>query len=174
MSGRAFPVAGARWPTAAAYKYGALRSYEKHQGVDILAPEGTPVVAAADGVVILVVTGFTPAWRGYGRTIAIRHAGQHWTLYTHLSRSSVTRGQVVRAGQPIGAIGRTRWDTAALETFVDSPPHTHFEALTRFPPRARTNHFTIVDRTDPKAWLLRNPARGAGVGAALLAVAVLL
>jgi murein DD-endopeptidase MepM/ murein hydrolase activator NlpD len=71
-----------------------------HLGVDYAAPSGTPVAAAADGVVSAA------GWMGgYGRTVKIRHANGYETLYGHLSRIEVRLGQRVAQGAPIGAVG---------------------------------------------------------------------
>ena len=74
-----------------------------HLGVDYAAPSGTPVSAAADGVVSAA------GWMGgYGRTVKIRHANGYETLYGHLSRIFVRPGQRVAQGTRIGAVGATR------------------------------------------------------------------
>lgn len=73
-----------------------------HLGVDYAAPLGTPVAAAADGVVS------ASGWiGGYGRTVKIRHANGYATLYGHLSRIDVRPGQRVAQGARIGAVGAT-------------------------------------------------------------------
>ena len=73
-----------------------------HLGIDYAAPQGTPVMAASDGVVIAA------GWSGgYGRTVRLRHANGYQTLYGHLSRISVRRGQRVSQGEKIGAVGKT-------------------------------------------------------------------
>jgi len=73
-----------------------------HLGVDYAAPAGTPVSAAADGVVT------TAGWLGgYGRTVKVRHANGYETLYGHLSRIDVRGGQRVAQGDRIGAVGAT-------------------------------------------------------------------
>ena len=73
-----------------------------HLGVDYAAPSGTPVSAAADGVVA-----FSGWLGGYGRTVRIRHANGYETLYGHLSRAVVRPGQRVTQGERIGAVGAT-------------------------------------------------------------------
>lgn len=71
-----------------------------HLGVDYAAPAGTPVTAAADGVVTLA------GWLGgYGRTVRIRHANGYETLYGHLSRIDTRPGRRVAQGARIGAVG---------------------------------------------------------------------
>ncbi len=70
-----------------------LQVRRAHLGVDYAAPAGTPVSAAADGVVT------TAGWLGgYGRTVKVRHANGYETLYGHLSRIDVRRGQRVAQG----------------------------------------------------------------------------
>jgi murein DD-endopeptidase MepM/ murein hydrolase activator NlpD len=73
-----------------------------HLGVDYAAPTGTPVQAAADGVVVFA------GWEsGYGKTVRLRHANGFATLYGHLSRIDVQRGRRVPQGARIGAVGAT-------------------------------------------------------------------
>jgi len=90
------------------------RGGRPHEGIDIAAPRGTAVVAAADGLVIYAGDGV----RGYGNMIIIRHAGELVSVYAHNHRNHVTEGVEVKAGQVIaevGATGRT------------SGNHLHFE-----------------------------------------------
>jgi murein DD-endopeptidase MepM/ murein hydrolase activator NlpD len=84
-----------------------------HKGVDIAAPMGAQVLAAADGVIVR--TGTDP---GYGRFIEMAHKGGMGTLYGHLSAVLAQPGMAVRLGQPIGLIGSTGSSTGA---------HLHFE-----------------------------------------------
>ena len=91
-----------------------------HTGIDIEAPIGAPVVAAADGVVALVATstdghGHTT---GYGTYVVIAHAQGYYSLYAHLSGVLVAAGQLVQQGQPVGLVGTTGKSTG---------PHLHFE-----------------------------------------------
>ena len=108
----AFPIP-CIWPTPAAARtvtsdFGVIRSAggggsRRHQGIDISAPKGWPVFATADGVVSRV----DRDRRGYGRYVVLSHANGYSTLYAHLSKVSVKQGARVRAGETIGAIGRT-------------------------------------------------------------------
>ncbi len=88
-------------------------SWRKHLGVDYSAPTGTPVRTVGDGVVEFA------GWQnGYGNVVQVRHARSRETLYAHLSRIDVTKGQRVEQGHRIGAVGSTGWSTG---------PHLHFE-----------------------------------------------
>ncbi len=83
-----------------------LKVRRPHLGIDYAAPRGTPVLAASDGVVIAAGSS-----GGYGRTVRLRHANGYRTLYGHLSRISVRKGQRVSQGQKIGAVGSTGLST---------------------------------------------------------------
>jgi murein DD-endopeptidase MepM/ murein hydrolase activator NlpD len=90
-----------------------LQTWRKHLGVDYGAPIGTPVRTVGDGLVEFA------GWQnGYGNVIQIGHGNARSTLYAHLSRIDVKRGQRVEQGQRIGAVGNTGWSTG---------PHLHFE-----------------------------------------------
>jgi len=101
-------------------RYG-LRSGQRHDGIDIAAPEGTPVGAAADGKVI-----FAGKQAGYGALVVLRHDGGLVTLYAHNARVLVKQGQHVREGQPIATVGQTGKTTG---------PHLHFEVREGTRPR---------------------------------------
>ena len=85
-----------------------------HAGVDIAAPFGTTVVAAADGIVVAV--GHTRV--GYGNYVVLAHGGGMMTLYGHLLETNVDVGNKVLRGQRVGLEGSTGWSTG---------PHVHFE-----------------------------------------------
>ena len=85
-----------------------------HTGLDIAAPFGTTVVAAADGVVVAV--GHSRV--GYGNYVVIAHGGGIMTLYGHLLETNVDVGNKVVRGQRVGLEGSTGWSTG---------PHVHFE-----------------------------------------------
>ena len=77
-----------------------------HTGTDIACAEGTPILAAADGV-ITVANGLDNWGGSYGYYIQINHGGGLETLYAHCSSICVTTGQQVQAGQIIGYVGHT-------------------------------------------------------------------
>lgn len=94
-----------------------------HPGVDLRGIEGiTPVVAAANGVVVKVVSGCAEGRKkcgsGYGNHIDIEHSNGDITRYAHLSRVLVNVGQLVSQGQSIGVLGNTGNSTG---------PHLHWE-----------------------------------------------
>lgn len=87
-----------------------------HNGVDLAAPVGTPIMASASGKVIVSRTGGYNG--GYGTYVVISHSNGTQTLYAHMSNNYVSVGQSVTQGQTIGAIGMTGRTTG---------PHVHFE-----------------------------------------------
>ena len=92
-----------------------------HTGTDIACAEGTPILAAADGIV--TVANGLDSWGGsYGYYIQIDHGGGLETLYAHCSSICVTTGQQVQAGQVIGCVGHTGRVTGShlhLEVRID-------------------------------------------------------
>ena len=110
-------AAAAQWvnpnPTGAVTSCFGPRWGRMHEGVDLAAPDGTPIVAAGAGVVVDA----GPA-EGYGNAVLIDHGNGFLTHYGHLSKISVPVGQHVTAGQQIGNEGSTGHSTG---------PHLHFE-----------------------------------------------
>ncbi len=103
------------WPAKGVLTSGfGWRWGRMHKGVDIAGPTGTPVVAAAEGVVV------TAGWNsgGYGYLVEIRHPDGSLTLYAHNNRVLVQAGQQVTQGQQISEMGSTGYSTG---------PHLHFE-----------------------------------------------
>jgi lipoprotein NlpD len=101
-------------------RYG-VRAGKRHDGIDIAAPEGTPVLAAAAGSVIYA--GEQP---GYGSIVIVKHDGGLVTLYAHNARILVEEGARVRRGEPIARVGQTGRTTG---------PHLHFEVRDGTRPR---------------------------------------
>lgn len=95
-----------------------IRFYKPHKGVDYVAPIGSPITAAAYGVVI-VADGQT-LHPNFGNAVLIQHKGGYQTLYAHLASISVKPGDWISAGQRIGVIGDTGRTTGI---------HLHFEVM---------------------------------------------
>lgn len=113
-------ASGFQWPvngvitSSYGYRTHPVLGYQRlHSGTDFGAPAGTPIVAAASGVVV------SAGWLGgYGNAIIISHGGGMATLYAHQSRLAVGNGTRVSRGQVIGYVGSTGMSTG---------PHLHFE-----------------------------------------------
>jgi murein DD-endopeptidase MepM/ murein hydrolase activator NlpD len=84
-----------------------------HEGIDIWAPEGTPIHAAGAGTVI-----WAGDRHGYGNAVFVDHGNGVVTVYAHQSRVGVAVGQRVSTGDTIGYIGHTG---------LAAGPHLHFE-----------------------------------------------
>jgi lipoprotein NlpD len=115
-----------RWPLATGRivvgsPFGT-REGRPHEGIDLPAPVGTPVFAAADGRVAYAGNGI----RGYGNMIVVRHGGDLLTVYAHNSVLLVSPGQPVRAGDRIALVGQSG---------RASGPHLHFEVRSGQIPR---------------------------------------
>ncbi len=93
-----------------------------HAGVDLSAPQGTPIYASGAGTVIKT----RHSLRGYGNTVTIDHGYGYVTLYAHIKDIKVKRGEKVKRGQIIATVGNTGKSTA---------PHLHYEV--------RKNNHTI-------------------------------
>ena len=114
------------------YRWGAL-----HDGIDLAGPVGTPIYAAADGV----VKEAGPTNSGYGAWVLLQHSDGTVTRYGHINSWSVQVGQRVFAGDEIASIGNRGNSTG---------PHLHFSVL-----------LGGTNATDPVPWLA---VRGVGVG----------
>lgn len=90
-----------------------LQTWRAHLGVDYAAPTGTSVRTVGDGTVE-----FAGIQNGFGNVVMVNHRNNQTTVYAHLSRINVRKGQSVSQGQSIGAVGATGWATG---------PHLHFE-----------------------------------------------
>jgi murein DD-endopeptidase MepM/ murein hydrolase activator NlpD len=97
------------------------RQADFHKGLDLSAPKGTPIYAAADGVVSFA--GRYPlrdsvAWWRFGNVVVVNHADRFITIYGHCDTIKVHRGQQVRQGEAIATVGSTGWSTNS---------HLHYE-----------------------------------------------
>lgn len=87
-----------------------------HNGLDLIAAQGEPVYATADGV----VTGVSRSSRGEGNSVEILHSGGYRTRYEHLSDIYVSKGQTVSRARRIGSVGMSGQSFA---------PHLHYEVM---------------------------------------------
>lgn len=90
-----------------------VRHRRQHDGIDISAPRGSPVKAAAKGKVVYV-----GRLAGYGNLIIVKHIDNFFTAYAHLSKYAASKGERVDQGKVIGLVGTTGRSTG---------PHCHFE-----------------------------------------------
>ena len=157
---RPIPADQVNWPVAD-YRYGGTFFGDVvHSGVDIPADMGSPVLAAADGVVIWADWGLFSGAPGndrdpYGKAIAIRHDFGYqgkplFTVYAHLSRIETVVGRKVRQGEMIGKVG---------DTGITTGPHLHFEV--------RWGENSFFKTLNPELWMA--PPYGRGVLVARLA-----
>lgn len=111
------------WPLKADPSSGfGPRSGRKHEGLDLPAPKGTSIRAAAGGRVAYSGQGM----KGYGKVVVIKHSEELSTVYAHNSANLVRMGDNVKQGQVIARVGETGWATG---------PHVHFEVRKRGVPK---------------------------------------
>jgi lipoprotein NlpD len=111
-----------QWPVKGVlYRGFGVKQGQRHDGIDLSAPEGTLVRAAAAGEVI-----YTGNQAGYGTIVILRHGGSLITLYAHNSAVLVKDGDRVEAGTPIAKVGQSGRTTG---------PHLHFEVREGTRPR---------------------------------------
>ncbi len=158
------------WPTQGYFSQGFRSSFNpQHSGIDIAGPVGTPIYAAAAGVVTYagyVTSGFN---YGLGRMVEIRHADDTLTRYAHNDQLLVREGQPVVQGQVIALMGNTGNSTG---------PHLHFEVqrlgggfldpLAYLPPLAQPvrvgSRIPDPGTTSPRVAQGREPVQPAPVG----------
>ena len=136
----AFPVAGHRGNIASVWGDDRDAGARRHEGIDIFAPRGTPVLAAADGVAARVGDNNLG-----GKVIFLRPKGKNVSLYyAHLDSQLVTSGQPVSAGDTIGLVG----NTGNART---TPPHLHFGI------------YALGGAIDPFTWVSREIKRAGSI-----------
>lgn len=136
------------WPIT--QKYGEAITAAFHTGIDYGCPEGTEILASADGIVMF--SGFDKT--GYGNCVIIRHDSEHSTLYAHLSEIAPagSLNKMLKQGETIGLSGSTGNSTG---------PHLHFEARTQW-----NNYKTHFNPLDLPLMSVDDAARTADAGEA--------
>ncbi|KVU59688.1 hypothetical protein WK68_20465 [Burkholderia ubonensis] len=114
--------------------------WHEHSGVDLAAPAGTPVYAAAAGVVSRIATN-----RSYGKYVVVNHGESLETYYAHLSAfdADLRVGRRISAGDYVGAVGQTGAATG---------PHLHFEVRRRGRP---LDPVSMTAGLDGRQWIVR-------------------
>lgn len=134
------------------YAYASTQNGKRdpHHGVEFQNNFGTPVTAAGDGVLVYAdvdkAVKFSPWTNFYGNVVVIRHDGEIYTLYAHLSAMLVQAGAEVKAGDMIGQVGQTGGATGA---------HLHFEV------RAGSEYTDHFSTQNPELWMMPPPGTGA-------------
>lgn len=122
---------------------------DPHHGVEFQNAFGTSIHSAGDGVVVFAdadkTIKFSPWTNFYGDVVIIRHAGEMYTLYAHLSEIFVQAGMEVKAGDEIGKVGQTGGATGS---------HLHFEV------RKGSDYTDYFSTENPELWLF--PPQGTG------------
>lgn len=128
-------VPSAEVPTGSSL-FGAVRrnkdgSERTHNGVDLYADRGDPVLSPGAGTVMHANNGWTKGFGGYGRVVVVALDSGGEVLAGHLDRVVVSAGQRVERGEKIGTVGDTSFsDDNPTGRFLESEPHTHVEFLT--------------------------------------------
>lgn len=118
------------------------RTEDFHRGIDLAAPEGTPIRVTADGVVTFA--GRYPlsrsvAWWRFGNVVVVSHADRFITIYAHCDEVKVKTGDHVTQGDVIATVGSTGWSTSS---------HLHYEI------RTDINQDNRYEPVDPRIYIL--------------------
>ena len=153
------PPANTSIDTTYAYASTANGTRDPHHGVEFLNKFGTPVHAAADGVVIFAGPDneamYSPWPNFYGSLIVIQHSNDLYTLYAHLSKIDVNVNQSVVVGEKIGEVGQSGAATGS---------HLHFEVR-------QGNAVDYFATENPELWLVPNPDKsGQPLGAIQISI----
>lgn len=120
------------------------RQPDFHNGLDLAAPTGTPIKAAAEGIVTF--SGRVPlrqnvAWWRYGNVVVINHANHFLSIYAHCNEVKVKAGQKVQQGDVIATVGSTGWSTNS---------HLHYEI------RTDMERPSVYQPVDPRIYILNH------------------
>lgn len=127
-------ASGLLWPIASSHRVTSPFGWRTHPitgrrnlhgGIDIAAPNGTPIMASKAGVVVISQYGSS-----YGNYVVISHPDGTRTLYAHMSQRNVSAGDTVRQGQTVGLVGSTGSSTGN---------HLHFETWSGSSSSSRVN-----------------------------------
>jgi murein DD-endopeptidase MepM/ murein hydrolase activator NlpD len=114
-----------------------------HTGIDIAAPEGTPVIATGNGT----VTGIKYKG-GYGKQVVIRHSDKYDTRYAHLSKILVKEGDVVNLGDTIGKVGSTGLSTGNHLHYELIHQHNTIDPLSIYPDLQDTAYLDYLQKVN--------------------------
>ena len=124
------------WPVPQFYKVSSQfgqRGRKHHDGIDIPAPKGTPIVAVDSGTIVYADNGI----RGYGNMIVVAHSDDIFTVYAHNRKNIVEKGDRVKKGDLIAEIGNTGRSTG---------PHLHFEIRVKNKVRNPAQYLSAKER----------------------------
>lgn len=153
----ALPVAVGRVSSPYGWRWLNGRS-DLHTGVDIGAPEGTPVFAMLPGLVRVAAP--SGALSGYGNVVVLQHGPNVFSLYAHLSRVDALEGEPLELGQQLGLVGRTAGTRAEPgKVFRESGAHLHLEFLNAWPPAGKDQNRVDPGEVLPALGIIV-PARG--------------
>ncbi|MCC2976475.1 peptidoglycan DD-metalloendopeptidase family protein [Sphingomonas sp. PL-96] len=122
-----------QWPVTGSLvkRFGAGESGERNNGINIAVPTGTPVLAAADGVVAYAGTGVP----GLGGVVILKHGDRYTTVYGNAKELLVQRGQAVKRGQQVASSGETGYADRPQLHFEIREGRAPVDPLTKLPRR---------------------------------------
>ena len=109
-----------------------------HTGIDLAAVEGTPIIAAGEGIILS-----TETKGGYGKQISIEHNDGYITRYAHLSKILVKTGDVVNRGDTIGEVGSTGLSTGNHLHYEISHHNEYIDPLSIYPDTLQEDTYLV-------------------------------
>jgi murein DD-endopeptidase MepM/ murein hydrolase activator NlpD len=123
-----------RFSSEFGYRVHPISGHRKmHKGIDIAAPTGTPIYAAASGTIA-----FSGTKRGFGNTVEVNHGFGYLSRYAHASRLLVKEGETVKRGQLIALVGSTGASTGAHLHFEVEVDSVHVDPIALLAPQVST------------------------------------